>query len=101
MANVDSAAHTFTSGDPDVGADGIFDTSLLMAGSYFEWEAENEGEYSYFCMVHPWMVGTIIVGESSPVEFQPVEETPSQSLTVDELEREIQELKSENSRLKA
>ncbi|KFM17417.1 blue copper domain-containing protein, partial [Marine Group I thaumarchaeote SCGC AAA799-P11] len=60
MSNTDTAAHTFTSGTPDDGPDGIFDTSLLMAGSSFEWSPTEAGEYPYFCMVHPWMQGTII-----------------------------------------
>ena len=63
MSNTDTAAHTYTSGTPDGGPDGIFDTSLLMAGSSFEWSPDTVGEYPYFCMVHPWMQGTIIVQE--------------------------------------
>ena len=60
MSNTDTAAHTYTSGTPDDGPDGIFDTSLLMAGGSFEWSPTEAGEYPYFCMVHPWMQGTII-----------------------------------------
>ena len=63
MSNTDTAAHTYTSGTPDDGPDGVFDTSLLMAGSSFEWSPTTVGEYPYFCMVHPWMQGTIIVQE--------------------------------------
>ena len=63
MSNTDTAAHTYTSGTPDDGPDGVFDTSLLMAGSSFEWSPTTVGEQPYFCMVHPWMQGTIIVQE--------------------------------------
>jgi len=63
MSNTDTAAHTYTSGNPTDGPDGIFDTSLLMAASSFEWSPDTVGEYEYFCMVHPWMIGTIIVQE--------------------------------------
>ena len=63
MSNTDTAAHTYTSGTPGDGPDGVFDTSLLMAGSSFEWNPDTVGEYPYFCMVHPWMMGTIIVQE--------------------------------------
>lgn len=63
FSNTDSAAHTFTSGvasDADsVGA--VFDSSLAMAGSSFEWSPIEAGEQPYFCIVHPWMVGLIIV----------------------------------------
>ena len=64
MSNTDTAAHTYTSGTPDDGPDGVFDTSLLMAGSSFEWSPTTVGEQPYFCMVHPWMQGVIIVQEA-------------------------------------
>jgi len=63
MSNTDSAAHTFTSGTPDGGPDGVFDTSLLMVNNSFEWSPMTVGEQPYFCMVHPWMQGVIIVQE--------------------------------------
>ena len=63
MTNTDSAAHTFTSGTPDGGPDGVFDTSLLMIDGSYEWTPDTVGEYPYFCMVHPWMQGLIIVQE--------------------------------------
>ena len=62
MKNTDSAAHTFTSGTPGDGPDGRFDTGLLMAGSSFEWSPFSEGTAPYFCMVHPWMEGLILIG---------------------------------------
>ena len=61
MTNTDSAAHTYTSGTPDGGPDGVFDTSLLMVNNSFEWNPMTVGEQPYFCMVHPWMVGSILV----------------------------------------
>jgi len=67
FSNTDSAAHTFTSGissDADsVGA--VFDSSLTMAGSSFEWLPTEAGEQPYFCIVHPWMSGLIIVEAES------------------------------------
>ena len=63
MSNTDSAAHTYTSGTPDGGPDGVFDTSLLMVNNSFEWNPTTVGEQPYFCMVHPWMQGVIIVQE--------------------------------------
>lgn len=59
--NSDSAAHTVTSGTPDGGPDGLFDSSLFMSGSSFEFSVTKAGEYDYFCMVHPWMTGKILV----------------------------------------
>ena len=37
FSNTDSAAHTFTSGNPGSGHDGMFDTGLLMAGNSFSY----------------------------------------------------------------
>lgn len=56
--NLDSAAHTITSGTDK--ADGIFDSSLFMAGNSFEITFNEKGTYDYFCMVHPWKKGKII-----------------------------------------
>jgi len=64
MSNTDSAAHTFTAGTPDDGPSGEFDTGLLMGGNSFEYVPETAGEIPYFCMVHPWMQGLIIVQEA-------------------------------------
>jgi predicted secreted protein with PEFG-CTERM motif len=63
MSNTDSAAHTFTAGTAGDGPTGEFDTGLLMAGSSFEWSPDTISEVPYFCMVHPWMVGLIVVQE--------------------------------------
>jgi len=59
-SNDDSAAHTVTSGLPGA-PDGIFDSSLFMAGGTFSVTLDGSGEYPYFCMVHPWMTGNITV----------------------------------------
>jgi len=59
--NVDTAAHTVTSGSPANGPDGVFDSSLIMGNASYENTFDEEGNYDYFCMVHPWMVGNIQV----------------------------------------
>jgi plastocyanin len=61
-SNDDSAAHTVTSGTPTGGPDGLFDSSIFMAGNSFEFTFDDAGTYDYFCMVHPWMAGIINVG---------------------------------------
>jgi len=63
MSNPDTAAHTFTAGSPADGPTGEFDTGLVMAGNSFEYSPDTVGEIPYFCMVHPWMEGVIIVQE--------------------------------------
>ena len=59
--NGDTAAHTVTSGVASEGPDGIFDSSLFMAGTTFEHTFDEAGEFDYFCMVHPWMTGRVQV----------------------------------------
>ncbi len=59
--NVDTAAHTVTGGSPADGPSGVFDSSLVMADATYEFTFDEAGSYDYFCMVHPWMVGSISV----------------------------------------
>ena len=59
--NTDNAAHLATSGTPDGGPDGAFDSGMIMAGATFEQEFSDKGEFVYYCLVHPWMVGTVTV----------------------------------------
>jgi len=59
--NNDTAAHTATGGSAADGPSGVFDSSLIMAGSSFSHTFDSVGTYDYFCMVHPWMSGTVIV----------------------------------------
>lgn len=65
FSNTDTAAHTFTSGAATDETPGeVFNSSLVMAGSSYEWTPTTVGEVPYFCMVHPWMVGLIVVQEA-------------------------------------
>ena len=59
--NVDTMAHTVSSGTAAEGPDGIFDSSLVAAGGMFSYKFEEAGTYDYFCMVHPWMTGIVTV----------------------------------------
>ena len=60
FVNSDTAPHTSTSGTPADGPDGVWDSSLVMPGSSYDTTISSAGSYDYFCMVHPWMTGTII-----------------------------------------
>jgi len=33
----------------------------MSANDTFEWVPENSGEVQYYCLLHTWMQGTIIV----------------------------------------
>ena len=68
FSNTDAAAHTFTAGTFSNPVNSIFDSGLLMAGSTHEWSPTEEGEVPYFCMVHPWMNGILIIQEKSSKE---------------------------------
>ena len=63
--NGDTAAHTATAGSATDGPSGVFDSSLIMAGSSFSHTFDSAGTYDYFCMVHPWMAGTVIFEDFS------------------------------------
>jgi predicted secreted protein with PEFG-CTERM motif len=71
--NTDTASHTVTSGKADNSTGNIvaavFDSSLLAPGKTFShtFTAADVGTINYFCQVHPWMVGQVIVGTASGV----------------------------------
>jgi predicted secreted protein with PEFG-CTERM motif len=69
-SNDDTAAHTVTSGMPSdadsVGA--LFDSGLMLAGSTYSWNFEEVGTVDYFCIVHPWMQGIVVVQEAEAEE---------------------------------
>ena len=58
--NVDSAAHTVTSGSPN-NHDGNFDSGMMMVNQSWEFTFTDSGEYDYYCVLHPWMQGTVSV----------------------------------------
>ena len=62
--NHDDAMHTITSGSTGDGYDGNFDSGIMHANSLpFSHTFYQPGTYEYFCMLHPWMQGTVIVEE--------------------------------------
>jgi len=62
--NDDALAHTVTSGISDgmVGTpDGFFDSGFLMPGDTYSHTFNDPGEFTYYCLPHPWMLGTVTV----------------------------------------
>jgi plastocyanin len=59
--NVDGNFHTVTSGTPESGPDGKFDSSLLASGQSFDVKLDKSGTYNYFCTIHTTMRGTVTV----------------------------------------
>jgi len=59
--NVDTSVHTVTSGSASTGPSGEFDSSLVNIDKAWQFTFDEVGSYEYFCMVHPWMIGTVTV----------------------------------------
>ena len=59
--NLDSGIHTATSGKPPTDIDGIFDSDVLSTGDKYEFTFTEAGSYDYYCIFHPWMIGTVNV----------------------------------------
>ena len=65
--NNDDAIHVVVSGNPNDGSDGFFDSGVLKINKTFSFTFDKEGNYEYFCTLHPWMNGFVNVGN---VDFQ-------------------------------
>ena len=60
-SNEDVAFHSVTSGTYDAPTD-FFDSGHLDPGEKFSVSFDQKGEYDYFCTLHPWMKGKVLVG---------------------------------------
>ena len=63
-----SIPHTVTAGWADSESIGLdypggngFDSDFMSGGAEFEHTFEAPGEYDYYCQLHPWMIGSIVV----------------------------------------
>ena len=54
---------------------GIFDSGLFKPGGNWTHKFVKDGVFTYFCTVHPWMEGTVVVkkGVSLPIPNYPVD----------------------------
>jgi plastocyanin len=59
-SNDDSQPHTATSGE-NATPDQRFDSGIMAPAATFEYTFTEAGEYPYFCLLHPNMVGTVSV----------------------------------------
>ncbi len=54
--------HTVTSGGPDDGPSGLFDSGIILGdGSSFKHTFDKRGEFQYYCTLHPWMIAQVTV----------------------------------------
>ena len=69
MINSDASMmmHTFTSGTGlgDELSGVTFDSAYLTADMSYTWTPTEVGTVPYYCQLHPWMIGEIIVQEDS------------------------------------
>jgi plastocyanin len=38
-----------------------FDSGLLQAGTEWQHTFEEAGQFDYYCMLHPWMKGFVVI----------------------------------------
>ncbi len=54
-SNKDSVAHTVSS------REGVFDRANLSSGATFSYTFDQNGSFEYYCKIHPYMEGEVIV----------------------------------------
>ena len=58
--------HTVTSGVPGA-PNNIFNSGLMpaTANSFFQYTFDSPGDFTYYCMIHPWRVAAVSVSDST------------------------------------
>src|SRR5712691_4155504 len=59
--NADGTEHTVVS------LDGLFRSGFVGPGASFNYTFNSTGTFKYHCILHSWMVGTVIVNSGSPI----------------------------------
>jgi plastocyanin len=72
--NQDSNPHTVTSGSAAAG-DGLFNSPILTRGMQFNYTFSQEGNFPYYCSLHPNMVGTVTATGNGGVAPPPIKLT--------------------------
>ena len=67
--NGDGSTHTVTSASVPSGAQ-PFDSGNLAPGGTFSVTFTLAGTYQYYCTIHPWMKGTIVVVSGQGAEVR-------------------------------
>jgi len=77
--NNDKSVHTVVSGQVGFNnkmfSDGKFDSGTFGPGDTFSIFLP-EGKYDYFCKLHPWLIGSIIINPSTDPDYIPPELGP-------------------------
>ena len=86
MTNTDEfGIHTFTAGTVDgftPTPSDVFDSGILNVGDSFEYSPDTVGEIPYYCTLHTWMQGVIIVQEVEAEEHDAEAEEHDEELLV-------------------
>ena len=94
MTNTDTTGiHTFTSGTVNgftPSPTSTFDSDILLSGDSFEWTPDTTGEVPYYCMLHTWMQGTIVVQEEETMK-EVMEEETMKEVMEEETMKEVME----------
>jgi len=95
MTNTDSTGiHTYTSGTVDGFApspDGIFDSGMLMKpGDSWDYNADTVGEFPFYCSLHVWMQGVLIVQEAAAEEEMVMEEETMEETMEEEVMEDVE-----------
>jgi predicted secreted protein with PEFG-CTERM motif len=82
--NTDTTPHTVTSGKASDNQTGtLFDSGLIKAGATFSNTFKDAGTINYFCMVHPWMIGQVIVAAAAEPSPPPAAMTMINGMSTD------------------
>ncbi len=75
--NKDNAPHTIVSGNGQSDSFGLFSSGVLNYNDefYVDFSDLGQGTYPYYCSIHPWMKGEIIVGDAMISEPTPQPES--------------------------
>ena len=79
--NLDITTHTITAGYPHDPKDNVYDSGPMASGSTFEYQFDQKGKYPYFCQIHPWAQGFVIVTEGTSSTPPPTPPTQTQTTT--------------------
>jgi plastocyanin len=60
--NDDTSTHSATSGK-NATPDKQFDSGMIMPGKTYSNTFKKTGTFDYFCMLHPWMTGKVVVSK--------------------------------------
>ena len=59
--NGDSTIHTVISGSAQGESGTVFKSGYITAGKTFQWTPNSTGTFDYYCTLHPYMKGQVVV----------------------------------------